>query len=224
MKFFKTDFNQYKKPYKIMPKKINRGYLFNKRFMDIILSLLAIVILSPILIIIALIVVIEDPKGGPLFIQERVGLNGKKFNFYKFRSMCVDAEDKLKDLQKLNEAEGPVFKIKNDPRITKFGHIIRNTSIDELPQLFNVLKGEMSLVGPRPPIQREVIQYEAYAKQRLLVKPGLTCFWQVYPHRHDIPFHDWVALDIKYAEEQSFYIDCKLIFKTIQVACSCKAD
>jgi len=224
MKFWKTNFEEYRKPYRYIKKKTNPAYLFFKRLTDIIFSILAIIILSPFMIVIAILIVLDDPKGGPIFTQKRIGLNEKEFKFYKFRSMCVDAESKLTKLQALNEAEGPVFKIKNDPRITKIGYFIRNTSIDELPQLFSVLKGDMSLVGPRPPLPNEVSQYDDYEKQRLITKPGLTCFWQVYPNRHDVPFDDWVALDIKYAEEQSYWKDWKLIFKTIKVACSGKAD
>jgi len=224
MKFWKTDFEKYQKPYRYIKKKQNFVYLFIKRLTYIVFSFLAIIVLSPFMIIIAVIIVVDDPKGGPIFTQKRIGINEKAFKFYKFRSMCVDAEAKLTKLQALNEAEGPVFKIKNDPRITKIGHFIRNTSIDELPQLFSVLKGDMTLVGPRPPLPNEVSQYDDYERQRLLTKPGLTCFWQVYPDRHNISFDDWVALDIKYAEEQSYLNDWKLIIKTIKVACSCKAD
>jgi len=224
MKFWKTDFEKYKRPYTLEIKKKRYFYFFIKRIFDIIFSLLAIVVMSPLFIIVALIVFIDDPHGSPIFKQKRVGQHGTTFNFYKFRSMCVDAEEQLKDIKHLNEAEGPVFKIKDDPRITKIGHFIRNTSIDELPQLFNVLKGNMSLVGPRPSLPREVVHYDDYQKQRLMTKSGLTCFWQVYPGRHDISFSNWVALDIKYAEEQSFSLDLKLIIKTFSVVFSCKAD
>ena len=135
---------------------------------------------------------------------------------YKFRSMVADAEDELKDLKDKNEMSGPVFKIHNDPRITKFGKLIRKTSIDELPQLFNVLNGEMSLVGPRPPIDREVDKYNSYQMQRLLVKPGLTCYWQTMG-RNNIDFDRWVDLDIQYIKERNTWIDIKLIFKTFFV-------
>ncbi len=224
MQQLEANIEKYKKPYKISYANKRRSYLFFKRLSDILFSSLALIILSPLFIIISLLIVIDDPKGGPIFKQKRVGQNGKEINFYKFRSMCVNAESMLKDLQALNEAEGPVFKIKKDPRITKIGYFIRNTSIDELPQLISVLKGDMSLVGPRPPLISEVEQYDDYAKQRLLTKSGLTCFWQVSPNRHELPFHDWVALDIKYAEEQCFIVDVKLVLKTLLVAFSCNAD
>lgn len=189
-------------------------YSFFRRFQDIFFSLLAIIVLSPLLIITALAVVIDDPKGGPIFSQIRIGKNGKQFKVYKFRSMCVDAEAKLKDLLSKNEMEGPAFKIKDDPRITKVGKFIRKCSIDELPQLFNILKGDMSIVGPRPPLPREVEMYTDYQKQRLLITPGLTCYWQIQPHRNDISFEEWVEMDLKYIRERSFFGDWKIIFQT----------
>lgn len=191
-------------------------YSFFRRLQDISFSLLAIIVLSPFLLITALAVVIDDPKGGPIFSQIRVGKNGKQFKVYKFRSMCVDAEAKLKDLLSKNEMEGPAFKIKDDPRITKVGKFIRKCSIDELPQLFNILKGDMSIVGPRPPLPREVEMYTDYQKQRLLITSGLTCYWQIQPHRNDITFDEWVEMDLKYIKERSFFIDWKIIFMTIK--------
>lgn len=186
-----------------------------KRIQDIVLSLVALIVLSPLLLITAVAIIIDDPKGSPIFSQERVGKDGKIFRFYKFRSMCVDAEEKLERLMDSNEKDGPVFKIKNDPRITRVGRFIRKTSIDELPQLINILHGEMSIVGPRPAIKREVLQYSEYEKQRLLVTPGLTCYWQIQPHRDEISFDKWVDLDIKYIEERSTAIDWKIILKTV---------
>lgn len=150
-------------------------------------------------------------------MQKRVGLNGKVFRFYKFRSMIVNAESLLNELKDKNEKDGPVFKIKNDPRITRIGKFIRRTSIDELPQLFNILKGDMSFVGPRPALPKEVEQYSPYHRQRLLVKPGLTCYWQASSERDDISFDEWMTLDIKYIMNQSFRLDIKLIFKTFKV-------
>lgn len=191
-------------------------YSFFRRLQDIFFSLIAIIVLSPLLLITALAVVIDDPKGGPIFSQIRVGKNGKQFKVYKFRSMCVDAEAKLKDLLSKNEMEGPAFKIKDDPRITKVGKFIRKCSIDELPQLFNILKGDMSIVGPRPPLPREVEMYTDYQKQRLLITPGLTCYWQIQPHRNDITFEEWVEMDLKYIRERSFFIDWKIIFMTVK--------
>lgn len=191
-------------------------YSFFRRFQDIFFSLLAIIVLSPLLLVTALAVVIDDPKGGPIFSQIRVGKNGKLFKVYKFRSMCVDAEAKLKDLLSKNEMEGPAFKIKDDPRITKVGKFIRKCSIDELPQLFNILKGDMSIVGPRPPLPREVEMYTDYQKQRLLITPGLTCYWQTQPHRNDIAFEEWVEMDLKYIRERSFFVDWKIILMTVK--------
>ena len=154
-------------------------YLFFKRAMDIIGSLCGIILLSPLLIIVALAIKIEDPKGSIFFSQQRCGKDNKLFPMYKFRSMVSNAEELLEELMEHNEMDGPVFKIKDDPRITRVGKFIRKTSIDELPQLFNILIGHMSIVGPRPAIPHEVAEYSHYHKQRLLVKPGLTCIWQV---------------------------------------------
>ena len=192
----------------------SRGYLLAKRLQDILLSGLALVALSPLLLLIAVLIVADDPKGGPFFVQDRSGLNGRVFRMYKFRTMCVDAEERLKDVLQDNEMEGPVFKIRKDPRITRIGGVLRRTSIDELPQLVNVLKGDMSLVGPRPLPTREVAVHTAYQKQRLLVTPGLTCFWQVQPNRDDISFDNWVELDLRYIRERSWLLDWKLIFLT----------
>ena len=189
-------------------------YRFFRRLQDIVLSLLALLVLWPVLLVIAIIIVLDSPGAGPIFTQTRVGRNGKEFRFYKFRSMCPNAEDKLEELLDQNEMEGPAFKIKEDPRITRFGKFIRATSIDELPQLINVLLGDMSLVGPRPPLPREVEQYDEYYSQRLLVTPGLTCYWQITPHKNDLSFDQWVALDVKYIRERSFLTDWKIIFKT----------
>ena len=194
----------------------NKVYLFLKRLIDIVGSGLGILILIPVFLIIGILIKLEDPKGSVFFSQKRNGLNGKEFNMYKFRSMVHNAEDLLESLMSKNEMDGPVFKIKDDPRITKIGKFIRKTSLDELPQLFNVLKGDMSLVGPRPPIPREVIQYNKYQYQRLLVKPGITCYWQI-SGRNNIDFEDWMKLDVKYVEERNIWIDIKLIFKTIFV-------
>lgn len=189
------------------------SYLFIKRVIDIICSLAAIIVLSPIMIITALAIVIESP-GNPIFAQERVGKDGKLFKMYKFRSMCLDAEKKLKKLQKKNEADGPVFKIKDDPRITKVGHFIRKFSIDELMQLFNILKGDMSIIGPRPALPNEVAEYDEFAKLRLKVKPGLSCYWQV-SGRSNIGFEEWMQLDVKYINEMSLFTDIKIILLTI---------
>ena len=193
------------------------GYRFAKRCLDVVFSFLALVILSPFLLIIALVVFLDDPHGSPLYHQVRVGKNGKSFKFWKFRSMVVNADELLKQLQDQNEKDGPVFKMKNDPRITRFGRFIRKTSLDELPQLWNVLKGDMSLVGPRPALPREVEKYSEYERLRLLAKPGLTCYWQVKDHRDEIGFNEWLEMDIQYICDSSFWLDLKLIFRTIKV-------
>jgi len=191
-----------------------KRYWALRRLQDVILSVFALLVLWPFMLLVALIIVIDSPGAGPIFSQTRIGRDGKPFTFYKFRSMCPNAEDKLEELLPQNEMKGPVFKIKDDPRITRVGKFIRMTSIDELPQLWNVLKGEMSIVGPRPGIPREVEQYDEYAMQRLLVTPGLTCFWQIKPNRNSLSFEEWVELDVKYIKERSFLTDWKIIFAT----------
>ena len=191
-------------------------YSITKRLIDIVGSLCGIILLSPLFLIVAILIKLEDPKGKVFFAQERNGKYPKTFKMYKFRSMVHNAEDLLKDLMDRNEQTGPVFKINDDPRITKVGKFIRKTSIDELPQLFNVLKGDMSLVGPRPPIPHEVDQYNSYQMQRLAVKPGLTCIWQV-SGRNNIGFDEWVEMDIEYIKTRNLWLDIKLIFKTVGV-------
>lgn len=193
-----------------------KGYLFTKRLVDIVWSLLGLIVLLPIFLVVAVLIKLDDPKGPVIFKQARVGKDEKEFSMFKFRSMCSDAEEKLKELLEHNEIEGAMFKIKGDPRITKVGKFIRKTSIDELPQLFNVLKGDMSLVGPRPPLPREVEEYTDYDKQRLLVVPGCTGLWQV-SGRNNLSFHQMVELDLKYIRENSIWKDIKLIFKTVGV-------
>ncbi len=191
-------------------------YLFMKRLMDIVGALCGLILLSPIFLIIALLIKLEDPKGPIFFKQNRVGKNEKEFEMYKFRSMITDAEEKLKDLLQHNEVSGAMFKMKDDPRVTKIGKFIRKTSIDELPQLLNVLKGEMSLVGPRPPLTREVKEYTSYDKQRLLVTPGCTGLWQV-TERNSVGFKEMVELDLTYIQHRSLWFDVKLMFKTVLV-------
>lgn len=190
-------------------------YSFFKRFFDIVCSILGLVVLFVPLLIVSVIIMVDSPGGSPIYIQKRIGKNGKPFRFYKFRSMVPNAELMLNTLLDKNEVQGPAFKMKDDPRITRFGRFIRRTSIDELPQLWNVLKGDMSLVGPRPPLPREVEQYTEYHYQRLLITPGLTCYWQVQPKRNSILFDDWVAMDLKYIAERSFKTDIIILFKTI---------
>ena len=196
-------------------KKVSIFYIFSKRFIDILGSSIGVILLSPILLIAAIAIKIES-KGPVIFSQKRIGLNGKEFKMFKLRSMVEDAEALKKDLMKKNEMSGPMFKMKDDPRVTKVGKIIRKTSIDELPQLINVLKGDMSLVGPRPSLPKEVKKFQPWMKKRLDVKPGLTCYWQV-SGRNSIDFEDWMKLDVKYVEERSFLVDIKLIFRTFFV-------
>lgn len=191
-----------------------RHHWFIYRLRDILLSAAALLFLWPFLAIVALVIVIDDPHGSPIFSQTRVGRNGKEFRFYKFRSMRNHAEEMLDELLPDNEMDGPAFKMKEDPRITRVGKFLRKSSIDELPQLWNVLRGDMSIVGPRPALPREVAQYNAYMLQRLLIHPGLTCYWQVQPMRNSLTFDQWVDLDIKYIQERSFFTDLKIILRT----------
>ena len=193
-----------------------RKYWILRRAQDIVLSSVALVLLSPVMLLIALAIMIDSPGSGPIFVQNRVGRDGKIFRFLKFRSMVPNAEDKLHELLSRNEMDGPAFKIKEDPRITRVGRFIRKTSLDELPQLWNVLCGDMSIVGPRPALPREVEQYDEYQRQRLLIQPGLTCYWQIQPHRNDLSFDEWMELDLKYIRERSFWVDWKIIFGTVR--------
>lgn len=194
-----------------------KGYLAAKRCFDVVMSLLALILLSPLFLVLAVIIFLDDPHGSPIFSQIRVGKDGRLFRFYKFRSMIVNAEDMLEQLQDQNEMEGPAFKIKDDPRITRVGKFIRRTSLDELLQLVNVLKGELSLVGPRPPLPREVKQYTPEQMKRLTVKPGLTCYWQIQPNRNSLSFDQWLALDLQYINECSVLVDLKILFATVKV-------
>lgn len=188
------------------------AYLIFKRLIDIIGSLFGIILLLPIMVVTA-IAIKSNSRGHIIFSQERVGLSGRTFKMYKFRSMVSNAEDLKEALITKNEMSGPMFKIKQDPRVTRVGRLIRKTSIDELPQFFNVLKGDMSLVGPRPNLPKEVSRFSEYHKQKLLAKPGLTCYWQVMG-RNSIGFEEWMGLDIKYIYERNTWIDIKLIIKT----------
>ena len=195
-------------------------YSFIKRTFDIIFSFVFLIVLFIPFLIIALIIFIDDPKGSPFYVSERIGRRGKPFKMFKFRSMIIGAEDMLDSMMKDNEKDGPAFKMHDDPRVTKIGHFIRKTSIDELPQLLNVLLGDMSVVGPRPPIMKEVVQYSREDLKRLLVKPGLTCIWQTRKKRDDVPFREWVAMDVEYIQKRSVFMDLKLIFKTVLVMLS----
>lgn len=203
---------------KIDVKLINRKYLFFfiKRIIDLVGSLLGLILLFPFFVGLAILMKIGDPKGPIFFSQTRIGLNGKKFKMYKIRSMVINAEELLETLLEQNEVEGAMFKMKDDPRITKVGKFIRKTSIDELPQLWNVVKGDMSLVGPRPPLGREVEEYTDYDMQRLLIKPGCTGLWQV-SGRNNLGFSEMVELDLKYIKNLSLWNDLVIGIKTIWV-------
>ncbi len=193
----------------------NSYALILKNITDITVSLFMIVILSPVLVAISLMIKIASP-GPVLFSQKRVGLRGRNFNLYKFRTMVVDAEKLRKDLESENEVDGPVFKIKDDPRVTNIGKFLRKTGLDELPQLFNILKGEMSLIGPRPPLPSETQQYKRWQLRRLSIKPGLSCFWQIQPNRNSIKFEQWMEMDLAYIDNWSLRLDLVIFIKTIK--------
>lgn len=204
--------------YWIEPDEVVNGkkfYRFWRRVRDIVCSLVALSVLAVPMLVISLVIWIDSPGASPVFSQDRVGRDGHVFKFYKFRSMVPHAEAKLNEVLHQNEMDGPVFKIKNDPRITRVGRFIRKSSIDELPQLFNILKGDMSIVGPRPALPREVAQYTDYEKQRLYVAPGLTCYWQIQPNRNSLSFEEWIDLDLKYIQDRSLWLDWKLIALTV---------
>lgn len=191
-----------------------------KRVQDVFFSLLALIVLSPLMLIVALAIVIDDPKGSPIFTQVRSGIDGKEFRIHKFRSMCVDAEAKLADLKRRTEMNGPIFKQKDDPRITRVGRFIRKCGIDELPQLGDILVGSMSIVGPRPPLPCEVAAYTDYERQRLYVRPGLTCIWQIQPNRNDVTFDEWMDMDMRYIRDRSFLLDWKMQKKSSESVCA----
>ena len=185
-----------------------------KRTFDILFSISVLTVTAPLLLVVAAMIKLTSP--GPVFFKQvRCGHNGRKFYVYKFRSMVVDAEARLEELKTLNEMSGPVFKITNDPRLTTIGKFIRKTSLDEFPQFFNVLKGDMSLVGPRPPLPKEVEQYEPWHRRRLSMKPGITCIWQV-SGRNKIGFEDWMKLDLQYIDQWSLWLDLKILLLTVK--------
>lgn len=190
-------------------------YLAVKRCFDIVFSLLCIIFFTIPILFVMLLIVIDSPGASPIYTQYRVGKNGRVFKFYKLRSMVPEADQMLDSLLDQNEMEGPAFKISNDPRITRVGRVIRKTCIDELPQLWNILKGDMSFVGPRPPLPREVEQYNDFQRNRLSVVPGLTCYWQIQPNRNSLTFDKWLELDLKYIEERNVKTDLMIIFKTV---------
>ncbi|MGE5316981.1 MAG: sugar transferase, partial [Chloroflexota bacterium] len=186
-----------------------------KLIFDILVSIFVLLIWAPVMALIALAIKL-DSKGPVIFKQKRVGLRGRTFDIYKFRTMSIDAEEKKSLLESLNEMDGPVFKIKNDPRITKVGRFLRKTGLDEIPQFFNVLNGDMSLVGPRPPLPSEVKQYERWQLRRLSMRPGITCIWQIAPNRNMISFNEWMKLDLQYIDSWSLKLDFLLLVKTVQ--------
>lgn len=189
-------------------------YWRKKRLFDLFVSIIILTFAIIPILFIALIIWIDDPHGSPIYKQKRVGRHGVLFDMYKFRSMYVDADKRKKELLDQNEMDGPVFKIKNDPRITRVGKFIRKYSIDELAQMFNVLKGDMSLVGPRPPLPEEFAEYTDYDKLKLIVTPGVTCTWQISDNRNNIPFSKWVEMDLDYLENRTTWGDLKIVFKT----------
>lgn len=190
------------------------SYWKKKRIFDVSVTVIILIFLIIPILITALVVFLDDLKGSPFYKQVRIGRHGKPFNMYKFRSMYVDAEKRKKDLMDSNEMDGPVFKMKNDPRITRVGRFIRKYSIDEIPQLFNVLIGNMSIVGPRPALPEEVEKYSDYNKLRLVVTPGITCTWQIMPDKNDIPYEKWLEMDLEYIETRTTLKDIKIILKT----------
>jgi lipopolysaccharide/colanic/teichoic acid biosynthesis glycosyltransferase len=197
--------------------KRNNTYTFFKRIIDICGSIIGIIIFSPLLLVVAIAIKLEEPSSPIIYSQWRMGKYSKKFRMYKFRSMYVNADERLQEIKQYNEKQNNImFKMKNDPRVTKVGKVIRKLSLDELPQFFNVLKGEMSLVGPRPPLEHEVEQYDPFDVQRLLIKPGCTGLWQV-TGRNNLTFKEMIKLDVYYIQKQSLIFDCYLIIKTIKV-------
>jgi lipopolysaccharide/colanic/teichoic acid biosynthesis glycosyltransferase len=205
-------------PRSVSPRPVS--YRRQKRIVDFVGASVVILLTLPLLLIAALLVKVTS-RGPLLYVSKRVGLCGRVFRFYKLRSMYVDAEQRKKALAEKNEKEGPIFKMKDDPRITPVGRLIRKSSIDELPQLFNVLKGDMSLVGPRPPLVGEVKKYGDYEMQRLSIKPGLTCYWQIMG-RSDLTFDEWMDLDHQYLKEMSLMTDLKIIAKTPKAVLTCR--
>ena len=195
----------------------NQPNILIKGFFDYTFSTVALICSLPLFMFIA--ITIKLSSRGPVFFkQERCGLNGRRFMLYKFRTMADDAEKRRRDLEGMNETDGPVFKIKNDPRIIPFiGSFLRRTGLDELPQLINILQGEMSLIGPRPPIPAEVERYDIWQRRRLSMKPGLTCLWQCTPNRNDVSFEDWMKLDLDYIDNWSLTLDCQIFLKTVQI-------
>lgn len=196
----------------------SRAYKFIKRAFDIAASAIGLILCIPIFLIAGAAIKLEDPKGPVIYRQPRIGLNGREFTIYKLRSMYTNADEVKASLMERNEVDGPAFKIRKDPRVTKVGRFIRKTSIDELPQLWNVLKGDMSLVGPRPLPVVEELACTPYQRQRELVKPGLTCYWQIRRDRYICSFDEWINMDIRYVNEASVRTDLKILLMTVPAA------
>lgn len=203
---------------------MKKYYQTIKRVQDVVLAVAALLTLFPLMLVTAVVIYIDDPHGSPFFSQTRIGKDGKPFKLYKFRSMYVDAEERKSELHKKNEMSGPAFKIKDDPRVTRAGRFIRKSCMDELPQLWNILLGDMSFVGPRPSLPEEVQLYNEKQKARLTVIPGLTCYWQVQPNRHSMSFDQWVAWDLKYIKERCLWTDWKIMWKTVRVIVRLQGD
>ena len=189
-------------------------YAVQKRCMDVGISLALMILLLPLFLLTALLVWLEVPKASPIFVQTRVGLDGQEFRMYKFRTMVPQAEQMLDALLPRNEMDGPVFKIRRDPRVTPLGRHLRSSGLDELPQLWNVLRGEMSLVGPRPALPREAARYGPRERLRLTVKPGITCLWQIQPQRNSLSFQRWMELDLVYLQRRCLSTDCRILLAT----------
>lgn len=199
-----------------------RAYLVTKRVFDVATSFTALIMLLPMMAVIAVAIYIDDPHAGPIYCQTRCGRHAKLFRMYKFRTMIANADQMLDSLFDRNEMTGPAFKMKNDPRVTRVGKLLRKTSIDELPQLWNILKGDMSFVGPRPPLPSEAARYSEYQMQKLRVQQGLTCYWQVTPQRNCMDFDEWVALDLQYIHDRCWKTDIRIILKTIVIVLHAK--
>ena len=198
----------------------NPLYIFCKRLWDVVVSIVLIVFFSPLMLVIAL--AVKLGSAGPVFFSQwRLGMHARPFRMLKFRSMHAYAQDERGLVEQLNETEGPVFKIADDPRVTRLGRLLRRSSIDELPQLFNVLLGQMSLVGPRPPIPSEAVHYSPTERCRLLVKPGMTCLWQICG-RSSVPYPEWILLDLYYIEHRGFLLDLAILLQTVPAVISAK--
>ncbi|MBI4698799.1 MAG: sugar transferase, partial [Nitrospirae bacterium] len=195
------------------------GLLFIKRLFDFVSSVIALIFLMPLLILVAIVIKASSP--GPVFFkQQRCSLYGRKFMFYKFRTMVDEAESMLEAVLPYNEMSGPVFKMTNDPRVTEAGKWLRKYSIDELPQLWNVVNGDMSLVGPRPPLPEEVEKYDGWQRRRLSMRPGITCLWQIKGRNKIADFNEWMRLDMEYIDNWSLWLDFKILFKSVPVVLS----